>query len=339
MKYERFAQELRAFLDHVGLRGNKLTLFLQTAGISPDRMKRWRRGADLPSVKYWKNIRRVGEHAWPSNTPNGELFAKLDDEFNKHNKKSMAAQRSGRPANTHIADSTNQESHVTSSALIGDNKQERPLPFHTVAARAHLSAQVAAAGLTAFYPSREFYRKYRDTATIAQYVSTANHSVVMVSINLMTGVPIEGLCEALTAKLKANKTFTVTISLIDPEKLYLMKTLAPVLNTTPASLAHSIRASLIQLASERASLPLRARTRFLIRVHNTIPMGSAILLDHRDPSGRIQIESKVYKAAPLKSFAFEVMQTGVDGFYETLATGYDDLVKDGRDWTSSQSKE
>jgi hypothetical protein len=68
-------------------------------------------------------------------------------------------------------------------------------------------------------------------------------------------------------------------------------------------------------------------------------MGSAILLDHYEPSGRIQIESKVYKAPPLQSFAFEVMQTGVaDGFYETLAKGYDDLVKDGREWTSSQSK-
>jgi hypothetical protein len=161
----------------------------------------------------------------------------------------------------------------------------------------------------------------------------------MVSINLMTGIPIEGLCEALITKLKTNKSFTATISLIDPDKLYLTKTLAPVLNTTPGDLANSIRASLNQLINTRASLPLRARGRFLIRVHNTIPMGSAILLDHYEPSGRIQIESKVYKAPPLQSFAFEVMQTGVaDGFYETLAKGYDDLVKDGREWTSSQSK-
>ena len=225
------------------------------------------------------------------------------------------------------------------SAPPGASKQEHSAPVHAVVARAHLNEQVSAAGLTAFYPSRAYYRKYRETATIDQYVSTATHSVVMVSINLMTGIPIEGLGGALATKLKLNKSFTATVSLIDPDKLHLMKTLAPVLNTTPGDLANSIRASLNQLTDARAKLPLRARGRFLIRVHNTIPMGSAILLDHHEPSGRIQIESKVYKAAPLQSFAFEVMQTGANGFYETLAKGYDDLVKDGREWPSTNSKE
>jgi hypothetical protein len=339
MKNERFAQELRAFLDRVGLRGNRLTLFLETAGINPERIKRWKSGKNLPSSENWKSFCLFAQQTWLSDTPKGQLFAKLDAEFRKHNAKAMEAQRAGRPSNAHIADSTNRESHVVSSAPLGASKQEQTVPFHAVVVRAHLNEQVIAAGLTAFYPSRAYYRKYRETATIDQYVSTATHSVVMVSINLMTGIPIEGLSGALIAKLKLTKSFTATISLIDPDKLYLMKTLAPVLNTTPGDLANSIRASLNQLTSARAKLPLRARGRFLIRVHNTIPMGSAILLDHRELSGRIQIESKVYKAAPLLSFAFEVMQTGVHGFYETLAKGYDDLVRDGREWMPTNSKE
>lgn len=66
-----------------------------------------------------------------------------------------------------------------------------------------------------------------------------------------------------------------------------------------------------------------------IRVHNTLPFGSAILIDHREDHGRIQIETKPYKAVLNESFAFEVAPFGTSGLYRTLVNGYESLLKDG----------
>ena len=203
--------------------------------------------------------------------------------------------------------------------------------------RVGLDELISIAGLSAFYPSRDYYSLYRDASTIDQYVSTATRSVVMVSINLMTGIPIDGVCEALKRKIKSNAKFTAIVSLLNPDMPHLMASLAPVLATTPVDLAHSIRLSLNRLNEAKMDLKPKDRARFAIRVHHTIPMGSAILLDHKEPSGRIQIESKVYKAPPRMSFAFEVVRTGSGEFYETLAKGYDDLVADGNVWDVNHS--
>lgn len=204
--------------------------------------------------------------------------------------------------------------------------------------RAGLDELISAAGLSAFYPSRDYYSKYRDAASVDQYVSTATCSVVLISINLMTGIPIDGVCESLIQKLKINPTFTAIVSLLNPELPHLMATLAPALDMKPTDLARSIRQSLNKLNDTRTQLIPEDRDRFLIHVHDTIPMGSAILIDHKELFGRIQIESKVYKAPPRMSFGFEVVRTGSEGFYETLAKGYDGLVADGHEWVVVHSR-
>src|ERR1035437_1183839 len=203
--------------------------------------------------------------------------------------------------------------------------------------RAGLNELISVACLSAFYTSRDYYSKYRDASSVDQYVSTATCSVVLVSINLMTGIPIDGVCEALIKKLKTNPKFTAIVSLLNPELPHLIASLAPVLSTTPADLAHSIRQSLNRLNDAKAQLRPKDRGRFSIRVRDTIPMGSAILIDHKESFGRIQIESKVYKAPPRMSFGCEVVRTGSEGFYETLAKGYDDLVDDGHGWKADHS--
>ena len=188
-----------------------------------------------------------------------------------------------------------------------------------------------AAGLTAFYPSRDYYASHRkEAASIDRYVATAKKSLVMISINLTTGVTMDGVLDLLRRKLEApGSEFNVVISLLNPFTKYLMQSLAPTLSLEHDELARSIRESLKRLVALKALLPEHAQLRFSIRVHNTIPLGSAILIDHRDPAGRIQIETKVYKAPFRQSFAFEVAPTGSSGFYEVLAKGYGDLAADG----------
>jgi len=191
---------------------------------------------------------------------------------------------------------------------------------------------VAEAGITAFYPCRDFYSILRrDAATIDRYVSTAEHTVIMVSINLMTGLPFHDLCDCLKSKLGGSESaFTATISLLDPRRPELMGVVAPALNREPADLEESIRRSMRNLVQLKQALPVKVQSRLDVRVHPALPFGSAILLDHAYPNGRIQIETKPYKVGLQRSFAFEVARSPKSGvLFDTLATAYEKLVADG----------
>jgi len=190
---------------------------------------------------------------------------------------------------------------------------------------------VTAAGLTAFYPSREYYNVFRSVSGIDAYVSTATTSIVMVSINLMTGIPFHELCEALKIKLESSNSLTVLISLLDFRKEWLMQTMAPALDLKPTSLASNIIESLEKLWKVKSACPHAMQERFSIRVHTSIPFGSAIMLDHASANGRIQIETKVPKVALRKSFAFEVGPSGASGFYNMLVSGYLNLISEGQE--------
>jgi pyrimidine deaminase RibD-like protein len=194
-------------------------------------------------------------------------------------------------------------------------------------------AGVTEAGMTAFYPSRDYYSRFRHgVGNIDQYVATAQHTAILISINLMTGIPFNDLCGCLQSKLtKRGSKFSVVISLLDPRCKEVMMTIAPVLKMQPGDLAGSIHRSLKELLEFKARLPEPARRRFKVQIHTVLPFGSAIMLDHQSPSGRIQIESKPYKAALQQSFAFEIKPGGKSGFYEVIAKAYEDILRDGED--------
>ncbi|MFH0341090.1 MAG: deaminase [Chromatiales bacterium] len=198
---------------------------------------------------------------------------------------------------------------------------------------------VVEAGITAFYPCRDFYAVLRkDAATIDRYVSTAEHTVIMVSINLMTGLPFHDLCECLKSKLGGvERAFTATISLLDPRRPELMGAMAPVLNKESLDLAESVRRSVRNLVQFKRTLPVKVQSRLDVRVHPALPFGSAILLDHAHQKGRIQIETKPYKIGLQRSFAFEVARRSESGvLFDTLATAYEKLVADGQSVESEE---
>lgn len=192
---------------------------------------------------------------------------------------------------------------------------------------------IAQSGITAFYPSRDFYPLYRkDAQTIDRYVSTAEHMLIMVSINLATGLPFHDLRECLERKLGGgDDTFTATVSLLDPRRPELMAVIAPVLGAEPNDLEGSIRRSLKNLVELKRALHERVQSRFDVRVHPALPFGSAILLDHTYPNGRIQVETKPYKVGLQRSFAFEVGRSAESSvLYDTLVTAYEKLLADGQ---------
>lgn len=184
--------------------------------------------------------------------------------------------------------------------------------------------QIYAAGISAFYQSRDDYGKYReDASSIDRYVSTAQNSIHMVSINLMTGLPFDDLCGVFKEKLEEpNNSFMVAVSLLNPNSKSLMESLSPVLALSPDRLAKSIKDSLEELNKLKEGLLPDSQDRFKILVHNAIPFGSAIMLDVFSGNGRIQIETKPYKAPLRKSLAFEVTNKGSNEIYSTLRDGY-----------------
>lgn len=187
-----------------------------------------------------------------------------------------------------------------------------------------------ATGLTAFYPCRKYYSHRKNASTIADYVNTAQKSVVMVSINLMTGISFENLCDVLRVRLEdINNDFSVIISLLNPGRADLIFCVSPAIGRTKEQLSASIKETIDNLISFKGSLSERAKNHLNLRVHNSIPFGSAIMLDHKEHFGRIQIETKPYKAVLNDSFAFEICPQGTSGFYQRLARGYEALIQDG----------
>jgi hypothetical protein len=187
---------------------------------------------------------------------------------------------------------------------------------------------VTEAGITAFYPSRDFYGKLRaDASTIDKYISTATKSVVMVSINLATGITAHDVCDALRQKLE-NSRFTAVISLLNPDQADAVSVMARILNTTPQTLAGSIRESLVSMTKFRSTLSASAASRLSILKHTSLPQASAILLDHRTRYGRIQLETKPHKVGLQRSYAFEVGRAKRGELYEVLVSAYETILQE-----------
>lgn len=202
-------------------------------------------------------------------------------------------------------------------------KKETPLPNF-------LAQQIDASGLTAFYQSRKDYAKYRTYAsTIDSYIATANHSLHMVSINLMTGLTFDGICSVIERKLRQNSTFFVSISLLNPWKSELILALSPVLNIKPEKLTESIIDTFTELSKLKQKLPKKAQDRFKICAHNAIPFASAIIIDGKTERGKIQIETKPYKAPLRRSFGFEISYKANNEFFITLRDSYLLLIAEG----------
>ena len=192
--------------------------------------------------------------------------------------------------------------------------------------------QIDAIGLSAFYSSREDYGKYRKNASsIDKYINGATDSICMVSITLATGIPVDDICKVFEIKLKQQKNFKITVSLLNPYNDDLYKAIMPLFKQNAQTLQDNTISALKMLVDFRNSLEAKEQERFFIRVHQTLPFGSAIILDGDTEKGTIQIETKPYDVGMRKSFAFEIKNNG-GIFYETLKQSYYKLIDDGILW-------
>ena len=145
----------------------------------------------------------------------------------------------------------------------------------------------------------------------------------------MTGIPFNDLCVCLRQRLASRgSSFRATISLLDPRDMSLMSVVAPVLKMETDDLAYSVRRFLRELIQFKQQLSRSAQGRFDVCVHSSLPFGSAIMLDHKHSAGRIQIETKPYKAGLQQSFAFETGPGRESNLYNVLANAFQSLPRD-----------
>jgi hypothetical protein len=181
-----------------------------------------------------------------------------------------------------------------------------------------------------FTRTRSDYRENRaDTATIGAYVETAKHDLKIVGFTLITGVHFHELSESLLKMMKRDSPVEISVSLIDPRQNMLMHAIAPSFDCSAADFRAKVREALRKLLAIRESVPPERREGFKIFVHKAIPFGSAILIDTDHPDGRIQIETKAYKANLEQSWGFEIQAGGTHEFYHTLVTAYEKIIEDG----------
>lgn len=194
---------------------------------------------------------------------------------------------------------------------------------------------VALAGLSRFTSSRRDYAKFRPgRESITGYVSSAQYELVMISINLMTGYTIESLTQAFRQMiLERSHPVTIRISLLNPKKEYLMRSVAGNFEhegdyaKAGSELAQDINRILDRLKKFHDSLEDRVKGNFQLFVHNTIPSASAILIDPAEPSGSIQLETKAYGTPAMEAYGFEV--AGHTSFYKSLWRAYNKLIDHG----------
>ena len=156
----------------------------------------------------------------------------------------------------------------------------------------------------------------------------------MVSINMVTGVRFENILRVFREKLESISSFEVRISLVNPNFDDLMSVVAGAISdeyaTSGGDLADQIRQTLNGLINFRNSLSHAQAERFDLKIHDTLPFASAIMLDVESEAGRIQLETKPYKSPLADSFALELVDTGEDSLFRTLKAAYTRLIVDAK---------
>ena len=189
--------------------------------------------------------------------------------------------------------------------------------------------------MTTFVRDRADYRQFRgsDRQHIRSYIGRATRDLTLVSISLVTGVDFEGLCETLHELIERPSPVRVRISLLDPRIPALMAAIAPVLDATGEQLAQTIQSTMNRLLVFRTTLSPKGQNHFFLYFHKSIPFASAIIIDAREISGTIQIETKPYRAPLGQSLGFELRNGGKHALFQTLVSGYEKLIEDGEKYS------
>ena len=160
-------------------------------------------------------------------------------------------------------------------------------------------------GLTNFYESRAAYARRETGVALSDYLALAKHSITIIGLWLGYGVKTEEIAKKLEQLIKSSNKVNINISLLNPKSVA-VDAVAGVVNMSKEELQISIRDSLFRLSKMRSRLYDHEKERFNLKVHDFLPMGSAIIIDSNEEYGRFQLELKPYKVESHKSFGLEL---------------------------------
>jgi hypothetical protein len=193
-----------------------------------------------------------------------------------------------------------------------------------------IATVLAEGGITRMTLQRSDYHRFRvGSGVLRDYLATAKHSIEIVSISLNVTQAEGSLISLFAQRISENEDFSVRVTLLNPSSSAVVL-LAKSLDMQPMALENEIRDTLRQLSTCKAELSKGDADRLSVSVHDTHPIGSAILLDAAPESGRIQVETKLYRAPRTESFGFEVK--GPSDFYRRNYTAWRKVFRDSTEW-------
>jgi hypothetical protein len=192
-----------------------------------------------------------------------------------------------------------------------------------------LAIVLARGGIRRMTLSRADYRARVGSGVLRDYLATATNAIDIVSVSLNVTQAENSLISFFEQKINENENFCVRITLLNPLSP-VIPILAKSLDLEPKELEDEIRDTLRQLERCKSKLVGNAIRRLMIYVHDTLPIGSAILLDATPETGRIQVETKLYRAPRTESFGFEV--AGPSPFYKRNFTAWSKVFLDSNEW-------
>lgn len=193
-----------------------------------------------------------------------------------------------------------------------------------------LALRLRRGGVSRFHLARSDYHGRSGGGSLPAYLDRAKTSIGIVSISFALTNQEGKLVELLLKKVIANDDFRVTVTLLNPRSA-VVGPVAAALDMSVPALRGEILETLEQLSDLRSRMTHDQRSRFRVLVHDLQPMGSAVLLDATPSAGRIQVETKLYRARRTESFGFEV--SGPSSFYGRNFTAWNAVIDDSREWT------
>ena len=189
--------------------------------------------------------------------------------------------------------------------------------------------RIQEAGIVNFYASRADYTMYRGAPNLADYLRCAKRSIRVAGYWMAHGIEMEGVTAALDELTRASPPRDITIALINPRASY-VHALSGYLGLQQEEVVARTKASLSKLWDLREHMTPAQKARFRIKVYETVPIASVILLDAEESYGRLQIEIKPYKSPRTASFALELGDRGHE-LYDTCANAWLQLIDDSPD--------
>lgn len=186
-------------------------------------------------------------------------------------------------------------------------------------------------GVDNFYFSRSDFRKYRDGDTLESYLQNATRTVKIIALWMAESIEMEGIISGLEKILQKDDFRLMKIAVINPDS-EIVGPLSRLLDIPEDEVKAKIRKSIESLCNLKQRLKTSVKEKFQVRVYDALPIASVIMIDDGEENGRIQFDFKIYRTPRVKSFGFELRNTG-NVFYQLCKDRYNLLLSESEEFS------